>query len=239
MKIPSKLFKFFLVTLIFASVPGQVLCSELVQIEYNPITDRLTVKAEDASFGKVLALVSHQTGIWVRMDQSIEKRITTNLSNISLESMLRRLSRGLSHSMFYERLDNGGHRLEGIEIVSNGSVPGRRADTRFFTGSRRGGSLSTYKDLRDNNSPQPDPLIYDQGAVDNPGIGSRPDMAPEQSSDMAIAGIAPVDGDAGLDESAGDVIPIDSNNEKFANTSDEKIVSPKGGATTSPYEKSY
>jgi len=223
--------------LIFTSVPSHALCSDSVQIKYNPVTANLTVKAENANLGGILALVSHKTGIWIRIDPSIEKKITIDLNDVSLESVLRQLSRGLSHSMFYESLDNGDHRLVGIEIVSNESVPGRRADTRYFTGSTRGGSSSTYLGLRDNNSPQPDPGIHDQSTVDNTGILTRPNTTPEQSSDMAIAGSLPVAKDAGLDENAGDVIPIDSNNEKSANTSDERIVTPMGGCHIKLYQR--
>ena len=239
MKTSFNLLKIVFLALIFTSVPSHVLCSDLVQVEYNPVTANLTVKAENANLEGVLSLVSHKTGVWVRIDPSIEKRITIDLNDIPLESVLRKLSRGLSHSMFYESLDNGGHRLVGIEIVSNESVPGSHSDTRLLTNATRGSSFFTNHSLRDNNSSQPDPEIRDQSTVDNAGIGSPLDTAPEQSSDMATAESTPVAGEAVLDVNAGDVIPIDSNNEKSENTPDEKIVSPKGGATTLLYEKSY
>ena len=213
MKIPFNFLMIVFVTLFFTSVPGYVLSSDLVQIKYNPVTDNLTVKAKDANLGGVLTLVSHKTGIWIRIDPSIEKRITIDLSDVSLESVLRQLSRGLSHSIFYESTDNGGHRLVGIEIVSNESVPGRRADTRFLADATRGGSFFTNYDLRDNGLPQPDPGIHDHSTVDNAGIGSPPDTASEQSSDMAISRFVPVAGDADLDKNAGDNIPIDSDTE--------------------------
>jgi len=127
MKIPYNFLKIIFVALIFTSVPSHVLCSDSVQVEYNPVTTNLNVKAEDAKLEGILALVSHKTGVWVRIDPSIEKRITIDLNDIPLESMLLQLSRGLSHSMFYESLDNGsGLRLVGIEIVSNEAVPERR-----------------------------------------------------------------------------------------------------------------
>jgi len=221
MKISYNFLKIVFVTFLFTSVPSHVLCSDSVQVEYNPVTANLTVKAEDADLEGVLALVSHKTGVWVRIDPSIEKRITIDLNDIPLERVLLQLSRGLSHSMFYESIDNGsGHRLVGIEIVSNQSVPGRRADTQFLTDVAKGGSS-----------------FADHSTVDNAGIGSRPNTAPEQSSDMAIAEFIPVAGEAGLDENAGDKIPIDSNTEQPAYTPDEKIVSPMGGASTSTYAK--
>ena len=228
MKIPFNFLMIVFVTLFFTSVPGYVLSSDLVQIKYNPVTDNLTVKAKDANLGGVLTLVSHKTGIWIRIDPSIEKRITIDLSDVSLESVLRQLSRGLSHSIFYESQDNGGHRLVGIEIVSNESVPGRRADTRLLTGATRGSSFFTDNDLRDNGSPQPDPVIHNHIPEDNAGIGSRPNTAPEQSYDMATAKFTPVAGDAGPGESAGDKSPVDSDTEQPAYTPDERIVSPMG-----------
>jgi len=238
MKISYNFLKIVFVTFLFTSVPSHVLCSDSVQVEYNPVTANLTVKAEDADLEGVLALVSHKTGVWVRIDPSIEKRITIDLNDIPLERVLLQLSRGLSHSMFYESIDNGGgHRLVGIEIVSNQSVPGRRADTQFLTDVAKGGSFFTEPGLRDNGSTPPDPGIHDHSAVDNAAIESRPNTAPEQSSDMAIAEFIPVAGEAGLDENAGDKIPIDSNTEQPAYTPDEKIVSPMGGASTSTYAK--
>jgi hypothetical protein len=238
MKISSNFLKIIFVALFFTSVPSHVLCSDSVQIEYNPVTTNLTVKTQDANIEEVLALVSNKTGVWVRIDPSIEKNITIDLNDIPLESVLLQLSRGLSHSMFYESLDNGGgHRLVGIEIVSNESVPERRADTIFLTGATRGGSFFTDNDLRDNGSPQPDPGIHDHSTVDNAGIGSQPNTAPEQSSDMAIAAFTPVAGEAGLDENAGDKSPVDSDTEQPANTPDEKIVSPMGVTTTGNYAK--
>ena len=81
--------------------------------------------------------------------------------------------------MFYESLDNGGgHRLVGIEIVSNEAEPGREprshgsTDMRILAGATRGGSLFT------------DPGIHNHSTVDNAKIGSRPNTAPEQSSDV-------------------------------------------------------
>jgi hypothetical protein len=234
MKIASNLLKIALVALVFTSVPSHVLCSDSVQVEYNPVTANLTVKAEDADLEGVLALVSRKTGVWVRIDPSIEKRITINLNDIPLESVLLQLSRGLSHSMFYESLDKGNSlRLVGIEIVSNQSVPGRSADTRLLTGATRGGSYFTDPGLRDNGSPLPDLGTHDHSTVYNAGIGSRPKTAPEQSSDMAISGFTPVAGDAVPAKNAGDNIPIDSDTEQPAYTPDEKIVSPTGGANTS------
>jgi len=196
MKISYNFLKIVFVALIFTSVPSHVLCSDSVQIQYNPVTANLTVKAEDAKLEGVLALVSRKTGVWVRIDPSIEKRITIALNDIPLESVLLQLSRGLSHSMFYESLDNGsGLRLVGIEIVSNQSVPGRSADTRLLTNATKGGSFFTNPGLRDNGSPPPDPGTHDHSTVDNAGIGSRPHIAPAQSSDMAISGFTPVAGD--------------------------------------------
>jgi hypothetical protein len=224
--------------LVFISVPSHVLCSDSVQVEYNPVTANLTVKAEDAKLEGVLALVSRKTGVWVRIDPSIEKRITIALNDIPLESVLLQLSRGLSHSMFYESLDNGsGLRLVGIEIVSNQSVPGRRADTRFLTDATRGGSFFTDNNLRDNGSPQPYSVIQNQSTEDNAGIGSRPNTAPDQSSDMEISEFTPVAGDAVPAENAEDNIPIDSDTEQPAHTTNEKRVSPMGSAITSPYAK--
>jgi len=220
MKISYNFLKIIFVALTFTSVPSHVLCSDSVQVEYNPVTANLTVKAENAKLEGVLALVSRKTGVWVRIDPSIEKRITTDLSDTPLESVLRQLSRGLSHSMFYESIDNGGdHRLVGIEIVSNETVPGRRADTRFLTDAAKGGSFS------------------DHHTVDNVGIGSRSNTAPEQSSDMAISGFTPVAGDAGLDKNVGGKSPLDSDTEQPANTPDERIVSPKRSDSTSTYAK--
>jgi hypothetical protein len=238
MKIASNLLKIALVALVFTSVPSHVLCSDSVQVEYNPVTANLTVKAEDAKLEGVLALVSHKTGVWIRIDPSIEKRITIALNDISLESVLLQLSRGLSHSMFYESLDNGsGLRLVGIEIVSNQSVSGRRADTRFLTDTTKDGSFFTNPGLRDNGSPPPDLGTHDHSTVDNAGIGSRPHIAPEQSSDMAISEFTPVAGDAVPAENAGDNIPIDSDTEQPAYTPNEKIVSPMGVTTTGNYAK--
>jgi len=223
MKISSNLLKIALVALIFTSVPSHVLCSDSVQIEYNPVTANLTVNAEDAKLDGILALVSHKTGIWIRIDPSIEKRITIDLNDTPLESVLRQLSRGLSHAMFYERLDNGAHRLVGIDILCNEAVHGQgtrsygRADTRLLTGATKSGSFFTDHGLRDNGSPQPYPGIYDHSTVDNAGIGSRPNTAPEQSSDMAVAGFTPVAGDAVTAENAGDKIPIDSDTGKYGN----------------------
>ncbi|MCP4372078.1 MAG: hypothetical protein GY797_28760 [Deltaproteobacteria bacterium] len=105
--------KIVFVALVFTSVPSHVLCSDSVQVEYNPITANLTVKAEDAKLERVLALVSNKTRVWVRIEPSIEKRITTDLNDIFLESVLRQLSRGLSHSIPYESLDNGATALWG------------------------------------------------------------------------------------------------------------------------------
>jgi len=129
--------------------------------------------------------------------------------------------------MFYESLDNGsGLRLVGIEIVSNEAVPERR--------------LRSYG--RADHSP-----------VENAGIGSRPNTAPEQSSDMATAEFTPVAGEAGLDKNAaeftpvageaglygnaGDKSPVDSDTEQPANTPGERIVSPMGVTTTGNYAK--
>ena len=103
----------------------------------------------------------------------------------------------------------------------------------------RGGSFFTDHGVRDNGSPQPDPEIDNPSTVDNAGIGSRPNTAPEQSSDMAIAEFTPVAGDAGLDENAGDKIPVDSDTEQPAYTPNERIVSPMGGATTADYAGGY
>ncbi len=242
MKISFNILKIIFVALIFTSVPGHVLSSDLVQIKYNPVTANLTIKAEDANLGGVLALVSHKTGVWIHIDTSIEKRITINLNNISLESVLRQLSRGLSHAMIYESLNNGdGQRLVGIEIVSNKSAHGRElnsygsTNTQFLADATKGGSFFTDHGSRDNGSPQPSSEIHDQSTVDNAGIGSRLDMAPEQPSDLTIAEFTPVAGDAGLDENAGDIIPIDSDTEQPAYTSNERIVSPMEGTTASNY----
>ncbi|MCP4372077.1 MAG: hypothetical protein GY797_28755 [Deltaproteobacteria bacterium] len=80
--------------------------------------------------------------------------------------------------------------------MSNDSVSGSHADTRLLTNATRGSSFYANHDLRDNVSPQPDPEIRDQSTVDNAGIGSPPDTAPEQSSDMATAEFTPVAGEA-------------------------------------------
>ena len=238
MKISSNLLKIALVALVFTSVPSHVLCSDSVQVEYNPVTANLTVKAEDAKLEGVLALVSRKTGVWVRVDPSIEKRITINLNDIPLESVLLQLSRGLSHSMFYESLDKGNSlRLVGIEIVSNQSVPGRSADTRLLTDATKGGSFFTNPGLRDNGSPPPDPGTHDHSTVGNAGIGSRFKTAPEQSSDMAISGVTPAAGDADSAKNAGDNIPIDSDTEQPAHIPNEKIVSPMAVTTTGNYAK--
>lgn len=212
MKISSNLLKIALVAFIFTSVPSHVLCSDSVQVEYNPDTANLTVKAEDADLEGILALVSHKTGVWVRIDPSIEKRITTELNDTPLESVLRQLSRGLSNSMIYESLDNGGGlRLVGIEIVSNEVVPeqGTRshgsADIRFLSDATRGGSF-----------------YADHSTVNNAGIGSWLNTTTEQSSDMAIAEFTPVAGEADPDENAGEKSPVDSDTEQPAYIPNEK-----------------
>ena len=129
----------------------------------------------------------------------------------------------------------------GIEIVSNEAVPEWgtrsyvRADTQFLTDTTKGGSFFTDHGLRDNGSPQPDPVIHNKSTVDNAGIGSPPDTAPEQSSDMAAVEFTPVAGEADPGENARDKSQVDANTEQPANTPDEKIVSPMGGATTAYY----
>jgi len=65
-KIIHNLLKIAFVALIFTSVPYYVLCSDPVQIEYNPAKANLTVKVEDANLEGVLALVSNKMGVWIR-----------------------------------------------------------------------------------------------------------------------------------------------------------------------------
>lgn len=240
-KLP-KLIKIILAVLFLAAFSQKAWSTDQVSVEYYPTTGNLTVKAEDAKLDGVLAIVSHKTGVWIRIDPSIEKRITIDLNDTPLERVLLQLSRGLSHAMIYESMDYGdGHRLVGVEILSNEAVSGRgtrshgRADTRFFTGATRGGSLLTDQGLRDNGSPQPDPGIHNRSTVDNAGLGSRPNTAPEQSSDMAIAGFTPAAGDAVTSENAGDKSPVDSDTKQPAHIPNEKIASPKGGAFAGGY----
>ena len=182
MKISFNILKIALVALFFTSLPSHVLCSDLIQIEYDLVTDNLTLKAENAKLDGVLALVSHKTGIFIRIDPSIEKRITTELNDTDLESALRQLSKGLNHAMTYESQNNGeDQRLIGIEILRNDSAYGQ--DSRFYT--RTNTRFLTDHGLNDNGSPQPDPDIYNHYTVNHARIGSQPDTIPEQSFDIA------------------------------------------------------
>jgi len=236
MKKSSNFLKIGLAVLIFISGTSHVFCSDLVQIEYNPVTDNLTVKAEDANLEGILAYVSHKTGIFIRIDPSIEKRITTELNDISLENALRQLSKGLNHAMIYESWNNGDDpRLVGIEILRNDSAYGR--DSRSYSNANT--QFFTDHELSDNGSPQPDPDIYNHYTLDNAGIGSRPDTAPEQSLDIATGGFTPVSEDAAATENAWLKSPVDFSTEPPGHTPNERIVSPMEVTITTGFARRY
>ena len=235
MKISFNFLKIALVALFFTSLPGHVLCSDLVQIEYNLVTHKLTLKAEDAKLDGVLALVSHKTGIFIRIDPSIEKRITTELNDISLESALRQLSKGLNHAMTYESQNNGeDQRLIGIEILRNDSAHGR--GSRFY--SHANTQFLTDHGLNDNGSPQPDPDVYNHYTVDHARIGSQPDTAPEQSYDMAAKEFTPVSEDAVVAKMVEKKSSVDIDNEPPSHTPNARIASPIGVTITTGFVRS-
>ena len=223
MKISSNALRIALIAFIFTSLPSHVFCADIMQIEYNPVTDSLTVKAQDVKLEEILSYVSHKTGIFIRIDPSIEKRVTIDLSDAPFESVLRKLSRGLSHSMIYESQNNGdGPRLIGIEILRNDSAYGIGSRSYSHTNTQ---FLSDHG-LNDNGSPQPDPHIYNHYTVDHAGIGSLPDTAAEQSFDMATTEFTPVSEDAVAAKNAWVKNPVDSSTETPGYTSNERIVPP-------------
>ena len=163
--------KIVLVALIFASAPLHAWGANTAHVDYDPSTEKLTVKAENVELAEALALVSNKTGVWIRIAPSIAKSITIELTNTPLENALRRLTRGLNHVMFYESSQDGGHRIVGMSVLSGGGALGAgtrssgRSVTRTYTGSHGGdnsisqgavmpGSASTNAVHKDDKGPR-------------------------------------------------------------------------------------
>ena len=236
MKISFNFLKIALVALFFTSLPSHVLGSDLVQIEYDLETHKLTLKAEDAKLDGVLALVSHKTGIFIRIDPSIEKRITTELNDISLEGALQQLSKGLNHAMVYESQNNGeDQRLVGIEILRNDSASGQGSS--FY--SHANTQFLTDHGLNDNGSPQPDPDIYNHYTVNHARIGSQSDTAPDQSFDMVTKGFKPGYKATVVAKTVENKSFVDSDAEPSAHTPNKKIAPPRGVTVTSGFSVRY
>ncbi len=210
MKISSNFLKIVLIALIFASVPFHAWGAGAAHVDYDPTTGKLTVKAEDAGLAWALALVSHKTGVWIRIDPSIEKSITIELTNTPLESALRRLARGLNHAMFYESSQGDGPRLVGMSVLSGGDAFGAgarssgRSVTRTYTGNPGGFSSSGYSTGGDGSiSPgagMPGSAAMDVVHMDDEG---PQDMTVEQPADVAEGGIVLPAGEAHTANDAG------------------------------------
>jgi hypothetical protein len=223
MKIPSNFFKIALVALFFTSLPGHVFCADIMQMEYNPVKDNLTLKAEDAKLDGVLALVSHKTGISIRIDPSIKKRITAELNDISLESALRALSKGFNHAMIYQSQNNGDDQLLiGIEILRNDSA--NRGKPRSFNNPQ----FLTTHGLNENASPQPDPDVYNHYTLNNAGIGSQADTVQEQSFNTATTRFSSRAEGAVVSKTVENKSFVDSDTEPPVHTPNKKIAPPVG-----------
>ena len=154
--------KIVLISLFIASVPFHAWGAGAAHVDYNPTTGKLTLKAENAELAEALALVSHKTGVWIRIAPSIEKSITIELTNTPLENALRRLVRGLNHAMFYESSQDGGHRIVGMSVLSGGGASGAgvRSSGRSVT--------RTYSD----NTGGPTTIGYGRGGDDSISQGA-------------------------------------------------------------------
>ena len=234
-----KLRKVILVILLIAAFSPNAWSIDRASVEYYPTTGKLTVKAENAELAGALALVSHKTGVWIRIDPSIEKSITIELTNTPLENALRRLARGLNHAMFYESSQGGGYRLVGMSVLSGGGALGAvarysgRSVTRTYTGDPGSFSSSGYGPGGDGSISQgavmPGSAAMDVVHMDDEGPR---DMAEEQPADVAEDGIAPP---AGVDQTAENVgyeRSLDLDTEKPADFANEKIVTPVREAPT-------
>lgn len=87
--------------------------------------DKLTVSAKRAPLFKLLGEISKKCGIEILIDPTVNREINTKFSNMRLDQGLKRISRGLSYTFFYNQKSskdnaNKQYRISAVHILPQG-----------------------------------------------------------------------------------------------------------------------
>ena len=94
---------FFIIVIIFLFSFATAGAEEIkTLIKYDKDSGRLTVRADNISLKKALTEVARLSGVNIMLDPATEKKVRINIRGLPLDKGIKRMLRGLSHSMIYE-----------------------------------------------------------------------------------------------------------------------------------------
>jgi len=105
---------------------GQLESSAII-IEYDKVSDNLTLKAEAVSLKGVLSRIAKLSGIEVLFDDAAETSITVDIQSDTLETGLKSMLKGRNSALRYSRDDNDKLLLVGVTVLPAGMYGGGHA----------------------------------------------------------------------------------------------------------------
>jgi hypothetical protein len=148
-------------------------CGDGASVDYDRASGTVSIEAAGSDIGEVLSEISFRTGVWILIDDGIEKKVTITLDNAPLEEVLHQLLRGLNYAMFYSTARGGESRLETVRVLSGEDVSGTSGFQR--TRAPRAGTAGTA--VPEHSEPSLSGGISDSfvgGASGSPGRTGEP-----------------------------------------------------------------
>jgi hypothetical protein len=98
-----------------------------VVVDYNKVSDQLSVTADRASLKAVLGRIAQQSGIEVMFDDMAEESVSANIQSETLESSLKNLLKGGNYMLRYSRDEQQKLLLIGVMVLPVGEQDTGRA----------------------------------------------------------------------------------------------------------------
>lgn len=91
-----------------------------ISVEYNQQKDKLSIQAQNASLTAVLSGIAEKTGINIRIDPAVEKKVSFQLRSQSLQSALQKICKGLSYVIEYGENNKKQTIVSGMTLLPKG-----------------------------------------------------------------------------------------------------------------------
>ncbi len=99
----------------------------MVEINYDNISDSLNVLANNVSLKHLLRKIARHSGIEVLFDDLVDEPVTLNIDSDSLEHALKQVLKGRNYSFRYSRDESGKALLIGVTVLPVGENNDKQA----------------------------------------------------------------------------------------------------------------
>jgi hypothetical protein len=125
----AKIYRLFFVVVLL--VHGSALAQDAgtsgtLQVDYDRLSDRVMVRAEETQLKLLLKQIAAQSGIEVMFDDMADETVSVELQADSLERGLKQLLKGKNYLLRYR--DGGQKFLIGVMVLPSGTEEGGRRD---------------------------------------------------------------------------------------------------------------